>query len=403
MRFTPLTQMFEKTAIVNISMPPSQYVMTSFIPEVVLSAIQITDPLNGNLVRQEIQAAIDSTPVSGIVVLPPLSMNIEGVINCPDGITIQGQGRDLTSLRRRDEPGGGSFANPIFRVECTRQLPFKFFGIELHGIGRYLLTSDPLDGGNATGTVRDHGLLILGKCEDVEIYNSRFTKFTRAGIEFVGTGLSSPAPDGRQTGVIYQNQFFDIYWTGLGYGIAIVGDATYPISTPALGTADALFIEDNEFGAAPSTFACRHNVTSVNGSRYVFRNNTLRNSYHDAGAIDTHGFESWPAGSRTFEIYNNNSQNPNPTAGGNFQGVGIRGGEGVIWNNVLDDVSQAINLRCRNCPTDGDHDSNVWIWDNTKNGGAANIIEDDPFGTITANEFALPGWTPFTYPHPLRS
>ena len=362
--------------------------------------INITDPTNGILVRQEIQDAIDGTPVGGMVVLPAFHMNIEGVINCPDGIHIRGQHRDITSLRQRDaSPTGGAFERPIFEVTCNRQLPFIFSGIELHGIGVYELDDYAgLAAGNTTqGPVQDIGILILGGCDDVQIFDNRFTKFSRAGIEFNGrAGLLENR--GLQTGVIYENEFLDIIYYPNGYGVAING-YEFPGDTSPItfGTDENLFVEDNQFGSETGLPGTRHNIASNNGSRYVFRYNTLRNNYFNAASIDSHGRASWPTSSRSYEIYKNDLRNPNPPFT-NFQGTGIRGGDGVIWGNVLNDVNIAMNFKHEAHLPSPDYEA--WVWDNVSN--ANTFIRNDDPANVTVNEVEKPGYAPFTYPHPLR-
>ena len=75
---------------------------------------------------------------------------------------------------------------------------------------------------------------------------------------------------GEQMGVIYRNEFIDNWYVNLGYGVAIDGSIASWNRPLALGTANAVFVEDNLF------VRNRHCVTSTNGANYVARYNTVR-------------------------------------------------------------------------------------------------------------------------------
>ncbi len=110
-------------------------------------------------------------------------------------------------------------------------------------------------------------------------------------------------------GVIYLNTFTDLYYVdptrgALGYGVVVYGSGTWP--PLRLGTAQTVFIEDNTFTRN------RHAVASNNGSRYVFRFNTIIDNRENAAAIDAHGRGVWPRGSRQYEIYGNTVDNVVP-------------------------------------------------------------------------------------------
>jgi hypothetical protein len=65
---------------------------------------------------------------------------------------------------------------------------------------------------------------------------------------------------GPQTGVIYNNEFIDNWYPGLGYGVSINGDPSSWNTPLALGTSNAVFIEDNDFSLQ------RQCATSSNGA-----------------------------------------------------------------------------------------------------------------------------------------
>jgi hypothetical protein len=225
------------------------------------------------------------------------------------------------------------------------------------------------------------------------------------------------------------------------------GDASWA-DPAALGTNRAIFIEDNTFiGAASYVWA----IDGWNGSRVVFRHNTLRNTF-----FGNHGTESGGRyrSQRTFEVYDNTitfdiTQSPSMVA--------IRGGTGVIYNNTgtvggsgvantIGDLqcyraNQAFEPwgRCGSSVWDGNQQSSgypcldqpgrglgtmlsnftptptgwpkqaadpIYAWNNTLNGSNSKIVSNVPTVVAEGRDFlnsAKPGYTPYTYPHPLVS
>ena len=142
-------------------------------------------------------------------------------------------------------------------------------------------------------------------------------------------------------GVIYRNEFIDNWFVNLGYGVAIDGSVAGWNRPLALGTANAVFVEDNLF------VRNRHCVTSTNGANYVARFNTVRDNYQDAQSFDAHGLSpAWPRGTRSVEIYGNVVTNTVIR----WAGAGIRGGSGVIWDNVWNGVSHGVVVSLEDPP-----------------------------------------------------
>ncbi|NMM28224.1 MAG: hypothetical protein HHJ12_13290 [Glaciimonas sp.] len=258
--------------------------------------------------------------------------------------------------------------------------------------------------GNGNGAILDKGLALLNGCVDFSVANSKFTKFISAAVEVNGSM--------KQRGVIYNNDFVDNYSDSvrnLGYGVVVYGDGTWP--TLELGTQNAVFIENNMMTGN------RHNVASNNSSRYVFRFNTViaNDVTKDFAMSDAHGLSSSPRGSRSYEIYNNNFS-ANLSGGLEATAIGVRGGDGVIFNNtVASGIARAVSLEvegftCGQYPGP-DQIRNLYIWNNT--GGAVNGysdalgIDNTCTSSVQLNRdyfrTAKAGYTPYTYPHPLRT
>jgi len=350
----------------------------------------------------DLQAAINSAHTGDTVSVPSGRFSFEGAVFAPDGIYIRGAGRDSTYLIKSDD--ASSF---MIMVDSKTGMPFKFSDITLQG------RLDALQGSNRTTAVTnvtDGGLYIRGAATDFQIFNSRFTKFLRAGIEFQGDAGSNW---GEQRGVIYGNEFIDNWYTYLGYGVAVDGSVASWNRPIALGTANAVFVEDNLF------VLNRHCVTATNGANYVARYNTVKDNYQDAQSFDAHGLSpSWPRGTRSVEIYGNTVNNSITR----WAGAGIRGGSGVIWGNTWNGVSQGVVLYLENPPPShplvtypaldqiGNPDG-LYIWNNISSGGSvykyptSNPLGIDYWLMLGRDYFttAKPDYTPYTYPHPLRS
>jgi hypothetical protein len=352
----------------------------------------------------DIQAAVNQAVTGDTVAIPAGRFLFTGQVFAPDGIHIMGAGRDSTYLIKNDDL---SEWHAMFTVDSKTGQPFIFSGITLQG------RLDALQGTNRTTavtTVKDQGLYIKGAATNVQIFDSRFTKFLRAGIEFSGQAGSVP---GEPTGVIYHNEFIDNWYTYLGYGIAVNGSPSTWKGPVTLGSENALFIEDNFFDLN------RHCVTASNGAIYVARYNTVIDNYQDAGAFDAHGLTpSWPRGTRSVEIYNNTVTNSITR----WAGADIRGGGGVIWGNTWKGVSHGVILVLENPPSTqplttypaldqiGNPDD-LYIWSNTSSGDDVSKL---PTTNVRGIDYWIkqdrdyylsskPGYTPYTYPHPLRA
>ena len=206
-----------------------------------------------------------------------------------------------------------------------------------------------------------------------------------------------------------------------------------------LGTNNAVFIEDNTF-----TYTIFSNaLDSHYGGRYVFRYNIVVDGYIEAHSADEGGYR----GSRSWEIYENMISQAVRSM---YMPFRLRGGTGVVFKNTvtgtwgspnigLDNVRSCsgecdgTNLQDGNIPGENGYpcrdqigrSTDQWLWttenpyppqaldpayawNNTNESGQATFVtiqcqesrdhiqEDRDF----YNE-QKPGYTPFTYPHPL--
>lgn len=340
------------------------------------------------------------------------------------GVYLKGAGKNQTIIVRNPsaDPANAEKRGPgnyLITFNCAPGKPNTLSNLTLQGGGK----GSEINNGN---DARDNGLLLNGwqyvngarlgsPCDDFRIFNSKFSGFGFSGINITGNPSNT-------RGVIFNNDFMYNYSyvpasksITLGYGVSVFGDASWP--ELALGTADNIFIEDNYM------VGNRHHIASNNSSRYVFRYNTAIStaSTRNHFALDAHGrgdSKGSATGSRQYEIYRNVLNTDLPDSGTARTAVGIRGGDGVIFDN---DISALFRfgielmiegatdgegkLTCKDAP---DRISNLYIWNNKlpireaeKNG----VISTCPDIVKLGRDYFLQpkkGYTPFTYPHPLR-
>jgi hypothetical protein len=128
----------------------------------------------------DIQAAVNLAKMGDTVTIPAGTFHFTGQVFAPDGIYIKGAGRDSTYLIKSDNL---SEWHGMFTIDAKTGQPFKFSGITLEG---RLATLQGTNRTTVVTTVKDQGLVIYGAAKNIQIFDSRFTKFLRAGIEFRG-------------------------------------------------------------------------------------------------------------------------------------------------------------------------------------------------------------------------
>ena len=365
-----------------------------------------------------VQQALDAAPDNAIVDVPAGNCDWGNTTVSYDqnkSIWLRGAGIGNTIIRR-SSAAGDSYAL-IFDCNEVKQIELSGFTFQ----GRH-------------SSVMDGGLFLSDSCRDFKIHHMRFDGFTMSGIEVRDKNNSNP-PYSR--GVIYQSEFENHFnpnspSTGEGYPVVVYGShRALPLE---LGTAEAVYIEDNFFKAN------RHSIASNYGSRYVVRHNDLvtTDTTRTTSMIDAHGRQPGSdRGSRSWEVY----QNHLTFAGDDYQadGISMRGGDGVIWGNLLDfegDTEIGIAYTARltiedgECPSYANPPSGIpgvshpapdqtvdaWIWGNTHIWASQPADHDEIRVTNYADEdcrfyfqegrdyhlSAKPGYTPYTNPHPLR-
>lgn len=253
----------------------------------------------------------------------------------------------------------------------------------------------------------DNGVLLKNGCRDFRIHRTEFREFSHAGLAIRGN---------YSRGVVYQSAFHSNFkcqpvpTSCLGYGVVVTGTSGAQAPPLALGSEEAVFVEDSIFRDN------RHGIASNYGSRYVFRHNVVLSTprTRNFGLIDAHGRGDYPPGSRSWEIYANQIGSDPPTE--IVSGISIRGGDGVIFDNTISDrVVRIAHFSIETgCPVPGpplpDQIREAYVWNNAWSGPPPGyptgpIGNSCPAMIREGQEYFLaprPGYAPYTYPHPLR-
>lgn len=346
---------------------------------------------------QEIQSAINSASPEDEVIMPPGNWEFDFGVRNYVPLIIKGAGREETIISK----------SPLYtNNDCM--VRFDYSGdapIRVHDF--------KIIGKNDRQT-RDQGLGIVGAFTNVRAHH----------LEVVGFGYGGIIPrynNGLARMLIDHCNIIDCYRQGYGYGVSVIGSETDSWDAPWIpGGADNIFIEDCYFEG------CRHAIAGNAGARYVCRYSLFEDNQPGEHTIDAHGdpighLDMTHRGTRSYEIYHNiiNGQDCN--------GVGIRGGDGVIFNNIMGAgisaypifLTQDNLVDCQGCggyPCK-DQIRELYIWGNTKGGVPIDHIGDGAFNVRLTKSgiediiqegrdvflYERPEYMPFIYPHPLRN
>jgi hypothetical protein len=220
----------------------------------------------------------------------------------------------------------------------------------------------------------------------------------------------------------------------------LYGDGAADWSNPlVLGTADFFFVEDNTFAFDDNYGNTKHPVMDMDsGGRQVFRHNQVTN-----GLWETHDkARSGLVSANAYEIY----ANAITATSTQWKGFDVSAGTGVIWGNTFTgDYSHAIGAMdyksfdprsVQLCDGTDPADQNVagqsgwrcqyqigsmgegptaigyplYLWANTVAGASVGMECTDGCNHVqSGRDFinngstAKPGYTPYTYPHPLST
>jgi len=304
----------------------------------------------------------------GTVYIPEGDFFLNGPVTIGSDITLAGAGKDRTTLRT---------VGPAMVIKASGD------NIRITG---FSLISDDHDGGNG---------IVIENSKDFRVDHLHIEGYSDQAAVFVS---------GRDTrGVIDHCEIIMKLTSSLGYGVVIYGDDTWKDDLQ-LGTEYAVFIEDNTF------INTRHAVAANKGAHYVFRYNVVKRGY-SSHAVDAHGpYWGSNVGTQAVEIYNNVIIDPE--ASGSERAIGIRGGSGVIFDNIIRGYTYGIMLIIEDRQDLSSYPvynqvHGLYIWNNSCDGEQEVIVQKENHATrfIMENRdfFLSPkeGYEPYPYPHPL--
>lgn len=416
---------------INTSQVGAQQVFSIFLPIIIKQDILVDNPGNNHNIQPALQEAINRAQKGDTVVLPAGEFYVDGTVVINKFVSIKGQGTgpNGTILYRREDVSDATLD------QWSVMLNFRCFSTASSNIvvsGIYFKSKVSSEApGDGKSQAEDYGIY-LKQCVDFLIERNKFEHFGTAAVRVAHK-------DSLARGVIAENVFIhnwryqspttsDRDFTTLGYGVAIGGEDKTWVSNPQFGSDNFIFIEDNYF------FSHRHSVMGHGAGLYVFRYNEVRDNFRQA--IDAHGGGNYgnTYSTRAYEVYKNrvintifiNSEHriipvptENPCSYLVDRGLRFRGGEGLVYSNTIQGFISGIGLNVEVSGTYpvftqiGYQDGDLYSWDNI-------FLPQDPLGCAIKSvvntssnllqedrDYHLntvkPGYTAYTYPHPLRS
>jgi hypothetical protein len=383
------------------------------------------------------QAAIDAAPDGSTIQIPNGTYTWDSGIRCSKAIKIAGASAGGVTINDNNTGGAVVYLMPVSGKSI------EFCNVNFQE-------------GSAQGSKGNQHMLTVG-------YAPGAAPILLHDCSFFSNGHILSQVLWSQNGGVIWNCTFDANFTSdesLQFKISSVDIWTTPST---MGTADSNGTANTYVENCTFQHSIYETIDLDDGSRTVFRYNTMNNTI-----VVSHGQDSSPFGCRQWEFYNNtfiwtlgsNSTNPGPTESPlNIQGfLMLRGGTGVIANNVLPDItSQAwgskgsVNFACFSitqyrCYTqypiprqigqswsggNGSYSYSqesrdgsgyitdpVYIWGNLggsfyNHPGTWDYTPDDCGNGLTSADVIQsgrdykvntpkPGYTSYTYPHPLR-
>ena len=284
----------------------------------------------------DVQTQVNASSTGDTVACPAGSFTWSG-LTVDKGITIQGAGAETATTcpavpsagaTKVSLSGGNTFTKSPAGVMIIRDIAFTASGAgnAAHpiSIGGSWLAARPIIFQNNSFVVNGSGLFRPSVAGGWIIANNKFWALWDDSI------LQPKNPNDTDNSW-HRNSTFGMR------------DTASTLSGTIPGTSGELngYYEDNI-----SCGAANQGIDMDDGSRVVVRHNTFK-----YGSVNSHGTDTSPYGVRHFEIYNNVFQN---TSAGGWTGstsnndlsntnwaIWIRGGTGVIYNNVIDDYANS--------------------------------------------------------------
>ncbi len=343
-------------------------------------------------------------------------------------------------------PAGSCTWNTTVTIPSTKRIALQGAGIDLTVITFSTAGGTAFDlsksGSRLTGfTLREGSILVDGSNWRIDHCKLQFSSWSDGIAARSIDTVNGLHPTGVIDHCVLNNM--RVLVTGTNFGLNENGTQHAMWARPlGLGSNNAVFVENCTFNGVNDSI----NAIDANyGGRFVFRYNTLNDIY-----VEAHSVQGNNRAARSWEIYNNTF---NQVSKAMWVPMFLRGGTGVVFNNTLtgawtDPRIALDNVRdCESRETSGKCDGSS-PWDGNQPGGSGYPCRDqigrstdsylwtasNPYPPQTldpayawnnklgandvpffhhnncANHIQLgrdyyntvkPGYTPYTYPHPL--
>ena len=292
--------------------------MLSLAPAVYSATITAT-----NVSSAAVQAAINAAVDGDTVVVPAGNAIWSSQVTMGGrGITLMGAGLDKTVIVDAMTASG----NACLLSDNSGSKPLRVTGFTF-------VDSGP-------GTV--NGLVGIAGAQKFRVDHCRFTTLHAMGVKIWGDSWG-----------VVDHCVFDENSGGGATGVSLQSDGTiWATTTATFGTLQAAFIEDCTFGF---TGICNGAVDSYNGARWVFRHNSVTNTYIGSHGCDSGGYRS----TFSVEAYENVFINAKTTINCYMQS---RGGAGIYYNNTcFGNVNTMVLLQTYRFPNAGPGSSSCTV------------------------------------------
>lgn len=327
----------------------------------------------------DVQAAVDRAADGDTVVVNPSSATWtsgQGVV-CSKGITLSGTGVTITA-------SGGT--QTLVNVTTNASAAFRLTGFAFNDSRGGLVFAFKINGGFGNAKYRVDHCTFNATTQKI-FYENWNAWGVIDHCVFVGDDASE---------MIHN----------MGYGAGVTTGWSEDV---VAGSPDALYIEDCTFSKTNQSdqyFWGTSAIQSYYGARTVIRHCTFNYCQ-----VDQHGTPG-VIGARWWEIYENDFYCPSNSGQSNW--MAIRGGSGVIFNNRMHVGSGATDPAVELVEEDAGYPAlyqigrgknqsldPAYCWNNGKipGSGSSNVVDGRDFYSNTSR----PGYSPYTYPHPLQS
>lgn len=388
--------------------------------------------------RSDVGAAVSLATHGDVVIIPPGDCTWTTELRVTAGIHLKGSGQGVTTIRD-NVPKDGSMTSRL--ISATVNAPNRFRLSDLTFVG---VATDP--------NIYNQGHIYVDGTQTAFrihhfTFNSPQTTVIRTGGAALGL-IDNCTLNGSRNLLTALTPS----WGGSSYGD---GSWSEPISW---GSDRAIYVEDCTLKAATNPFTANF-IDGFEGARIVFRHNRV-----EQGNVTSHGTDSGGRrrGIRQMEVYNNSFVFPAGMAVDFI--VWIRGGTGVVFGNTVTvpgGVNRLVKLfNCRDsdagcggpsyapwgaCTGSSVYDQNtpgqtgyrcvdqpgsgtsrhlgglatptaewvgnaldpVYVWGNTISVTPTFAVASGTIHVQANRDYYVgtprPGYTPLTYPHPLRS